>query len=119
MDMYREYILDLYHRPLNAGEVVNYSHKRLADNPLCGDDVSLTWTVEGGRIADIAHTSSGCAISIAATSLLTDHVKGKAVDMAASMAPEDAMALLQIPVSHTRFRCAQLGYHALQSGLRT
>lgn len=79
MDLYQEVILDHNRRPRNTGAVVDANRRARGDNPLCGDQLSLTLKVSGGRVENIAFEGHGCAISTASASLMTDAVKGKTV----------------------------------------
>jgi nitrogen fixation NifU-like protein len=85
-DLYREIILDHYRNPRRRGAVEHADGSLEADNPLCGDEINLTWRLEGDRLAEIAFTGKGCSISQAAASMLCDQVAGlprkDAVDLA-------------------------------------
>lgn len=76
-DLYQEVILDHVKRPRNFGSTIAASHRADGHNPLCGDKVTIFLKVEDDRITDIRFQGSGCAISIAAASLMTDAIKGK------------------------------------------
>ena len=76
-DLYQEVILDHGKRPRNFGPMATASHRANGDNPLCGDKVTVFLTVESGRIIDVRFQGSGCAISIASASLMTEAIKGK------------------------------------------
>ena len=78
-DLYREVILDHYKNPHNYGLLEPYDAQAEGQNPLCGDEVTVTvkFADDGETIADIGFEGRGCAISQAATSMLTDIVKGK------------------------------------------
>ena len=76
-ELYQEVILDHNRRPRNFRTIEGASHHADGHNPLCGDRLSLYVQVAGGRIADVAFVGSGCAISKASASLMTDAVKGQ------------------------------------------
>jgi nitrogen fixation NifU-like protein len=78
-------------------------------NPLCGDVIEIYLKVDNGKIADVSFTGSGCAISQAAASMLTELVKGKALDDIKKLAKDDVLGLLGIDVSYSRMKCALLG----------
>lgn len=113
--VYKEMILDLYRHPLNKKEIDNsdFSHREL--NPNCGDDISISINFEGDTVKDIGHSGVGCAISQAAVSLLTDELKQKTKNDIKTFSKDDMLELLQIPISHTRLKCALLGWKVLQS----
>ncbi|HTX63249.1 MAG TPA: SUF system NifU family Fe-S cluster assembly protein [Acidimicrobiales bacterium] len=79
-DLYREIILDHYRSPRNRGELDSPpAHRVEGFNPLCGDEVVVTLLVEGGRVADIKFSGSGCSISQSSASLMSSAVKGKSL----------------------------------------
>ena len=133
-DLYQEVILDHNKRPRNFRRIEPASHHADGFNPLCGDKLSLTMTIEGENITDVAFQGSGCAISKASASLMTDAVKGKSVEEARSLferfhrmvttppdAPVEDMGKLsafagvrEFPV---RVKCASLAWHTLKAAL--
>ena len=78
-DLYQEVILDHNRRPRNFGSIEAPSHHADGHNPLCGDKLSLTLKIENGVIGNAMFNGSGCAISKASASLMTDAIKGKSV----------------------------------------
>ena len=78
-DLYQEVILDHNRRPHNFRVIDAASAKQEGYNPLCGDRLTLYLTLDGDVIKDAAFQGSGCAISKASASLMTDAVKGKTV----------------------------------------
>ena len=84
-DLYQEVILDHNRHPRNFRRIDGASHRAEGHNPLCGDRLTLDVRVGGGRIADVAFQGSGCAISKASASLMTDAVKGQSLDEAREM----------------------------------
>jgi nitrogen fixation NifU-like protein len=82
-ELYRELILDHAKNPRHFGKLDVATHAAEGVNPLCGDKLKLYFTVdESGRIADARFEGSGCAISVASASLLTDTVIGLDTDRA-------------------------------------
>ncbi|MFT7647965.1 MAG: nitrogen fixation NifU-like protein [Candidatus Poriferisodalaceae bacterium] len=82
-DLYREIILDHYRNPRNKGELESPPASRTEGfNPLCGDEVVVTFETEGDVITDIRIGGQGCSISQASASMMTDAVKGKTLDEA-------------------------------------
>ena len=77
--MYREVILDHYKNPLGHGTLEAADAEAEGQNPLCGDEVSIyvAFGEDGETIAEVKFSGRGCAISQAATSMLTDLVKGR------------------------------------------
>jgi nitrogen fixation NifU-like protein len=73
--------------------------------------------VRDGRIADVAFTGRGCAISQASASLLTDELRGKTLDEAARLTSDDVLDLLGIEISPARLKCALLSLDTLEHAL--
>jgi nitrogen fixation NifU-like protein len=78
-ELYQQVILDHNRKPRNFGTLDPCSHRAHGINPLCGDDIDVTLTIEDGRVSDIKFMGSGCAISQASGSMMTVNVKGKTV----------------------------------------
>jgi nitrogen fixation NifU-like protein len=78
-ELYQEVILDHNKRPRNYRTLESPTRVAKGHNPLCGDRLTLYVNLEGNRIADLAFEGSGCAISKASASLMTEAVKGKTV----------------------------------------
>lgn len=116
-DMYREQILDLYQNPLNHGELNPHDFSYEEDNPLCGDVIRIDVRLDDhGRVADVAWSGDGCAISQAAASLLTEEIKGMTVAELKTFDKETLLELLGIPLSMARIKCALLSLKVLKAG---
>ncbi|MGQ9591069.1 MAG: Fe-S cluster assembly sulfur transfer protein SufU [Planctomycetota bacterium] len=76
-DLYREVILDHYHRPRGRKELACPDVTEEGQNPLCGDEVRVSLQFEGDVVKDVAVTGRGCAISTAAGSMLAEILPGK------------------------------------------
>jgi nitrogen fixation protein NifU and related proteins len=76
-DLYQEAILDHHRKPRNFGKLERANRKADGYNPLCGDKLIVYIQIENGILADIAFTGSGCAISTASASIMTECLKGK------------------------------------------
>ncbi|HEV2845320.1 MAG TPA: SUF system NifU family Fe-S cluster assembly protein [Thermoanaerobaculia bacterium] len=79
-DLYQEVILDHNRRPRNFGPLPAANRQAEGHNPLCGDQVTVFLDLEEGRIRDLAFQGSGCAISKASASLMTEALKGLSVE---------------------------------------
>ncbi len=116
--LYKQYILDFYRNPLNKGKLDPCDLHASGTNQTCGDKIEITIRLDKDRrIVEIKHMGVGCAISQASISLLTDKVKGMLVDEINTMKKEEAIALLNVPISHTREKCATLGWIILQKAV--
>lgn len=117
-DMYREHILDHYKHPRNFGLVKDPSVDHNANNPLCGDEIRLTFKVnDKNEVADVKFTGRGCAISQASASLLTSRVKGKSLDEIKLIDRDAVTTMLGIPISPVRLKCALLSLAVLREGI--
>jgi nitrogen fixation NifU-like protein len=109
-ELYREQILEHYKRPHNFGRLERADLEFEDSNPFCGDEQHLTIVLdEQGRVADVAFEGKGCAISTAATSLLTDELEGRTREEMLALPKEFVLDLLGIEISATRMKCALLG----------
>jgi nitrogen fixation protein NifU and related proteins len=115
-ELYREQILEHYKRPHNFGRLENADLEFEDTNPFCGDEQHVTIRLDGdGRVAEIAFEGQGCAISTAATSLLTDELVGKTREELLALPKEEVLDLLGIEISATRMKCAMLGLKVVKS----
>ena len=115
-ELYRDQILEHYKRPHNFGHVDAPDLEFEDTNPLCGDEQRVTIRLDGDdRVAEIAFEGKGCAISTAATSLLTDELAGKTREELLRLPKEYVLELLGIEISATRMKCAMLGLKVVKS----
>ncbi len=118
MDIYREQIIDLHEHPLNFGELETADYIHEDDNPLCGDIIRIAIKLDdSGRVSQVAWTGSGCAISQASASLLTETIKGMSLADIRTFSPERLLDLVGVPLSQARQKCALLSLKVLQSGV--
>jgi len=116
--LYREVILDHYKNPRNHGLLEPSDAHAEGQNPLCGDEVSVSVRLgEGGVIEEVGFEGRGCAISQAATSMLTDLVRGRTAEQVAAMPKEELLEELGIPLTPVRLKCAILGLGVLKLAL--
>lgn len=133
-ELYQEVILDHSKNPRNFGDLKGASHHAEGFNPLCGDRITLYLQIENNQIIDARFEGSGCAISTASASLMTDSLKGKTVSQAqklfqqfhhlvtedgATEQPElDKLNILAgVHAFPMRVKCATLAWHTLLSAL--
>ena len=117
--LYREVILDHYKNPHNYGTLEPADAHADGQNPLCGDEVSVSvrFAGDGETIDEIAFEGRGCAISQAATSMLTDLVKGRTATEVATLPKEELLEEIGIPLTPVRLKCAILGLGVLKVAL--
>ena len=78
--LYREHILDHFHNPRHRGQLQGATHSYEAWNPLCGDKLIFDIMVQDGQLKGIAYEGEGCAISLAAASILSEEIIGRSVE---------------------------------------
>ena len=134
-DLYQATILDHYKKPRNLGRPTNATRSAEGDNPLCGDRVTVHVHVdESGVVSDVGFEGSGCAISTASASLMTESIKGRPISeveklfdrfhdvVTGSGSPEDPdLGKLAVFVGvrdyPLRVKCATLAWHTLRAAL--
>jgi nitrogen fixation NifU-like protein len=133
-DLYQEVILDHNRRPRNFRVLDQPSHHAEGYNPLCGDRLMLYLKVDGDVVTEVGFQGSGCAISRASASLMTDAVKGKPVVEVRALfdrfhrmvttAPDSAVeslgklsVLAGVRAFPVRVKCASLAWHTLKAAL--
>ena len=116
-DLYRDYILEHYRRPHNFGVLESPTASHEGANPLCGDRITMQLGIRDGKVAEVAFTGRGCAISQASASLLTDEVKGMTVEAASAFRADELLDLLGIEISPARLKCAMLSLETLDAAL--
>ena len=133
-DLYQEVILDHNRRPHNFRVIDNASATQEGFNPLCGDRLTLYLTLDGDTIKDVAFQGSGCAISKASASLMTDAIKGKKVAEVRELFEQFHRMITSDPGSPiadigklsvlagvrdfpTRVKCASLAWHTMKAAV--
>src|SRR5512132_421886 len=117
--LYREVILDHYKNPRGHGALEDADAHAEGQNPLCGDEVSISvrFAEDGDTIDEIGFEGRGCAISQAATSMLTEMVQGRKASEVATLPKEELLEEIGIPLTPVRMKCAILGLGVLKVAL--
>lgn len=134
--LYQDVILEHNRSPKNFGELPGASTQAAGRNPMCGDEVTVWLQVEGDTIRDVSFVGSGCAISKASASMMTQAVKGKTRAEAEAVferfhamvtgqhsdpAHDPALGKLKVFAGVARFptrvKCASLAWHAMAEAL--
>jgi nitrogen fixation protein NifU and related proteins len=115
-ELYRDQILEHYKRPHNFGRLDDFDLEYEDNNPFCGDEQHVFLKLgEDGKIAEVSFEGQGCAISTAATSLLTDELEGMSPEEILALPKDYVLELLGIDISATRMKCALLGLKIVKS----
>lgn len=137
MDLYREEILEHWQNPQNFGVMPKADIVIEQVNPLCGDEVTFYFKLAnqahprgvqgrsqahpageksypGGVIRDVRFTGSGCAISMASASILSEAIKGKSISKLSEITGQDVLGLIGGPVAPARLKCAFLALEAVK-----
>jgi nitrogen fixation NifU-like protein len=135
-DLYQEVILDHNKNPRNYREIENADKAAEGNNPLCGDQLKVFLDMEDDKVADVAFVGSGCAISKASASMMTQAVKGKSREEAEILFDEFHRMVLgeldeESEDNHlgkltifagvrefpARVKCASLSWHTMKAAL--
>jgi len=132
-ELYQQVIIDHNHNPRNFYEIEHPSHSAKGHNPLCGDKVDIYLTIEENIITEVSFMGSGCAISKASSSLMTEALLGKTVAEAQQLfdsvhnmitsGQTDVNAIGKLAVLSgvhkfpARVKCAILPWHAMKNAL--
>jgi nitrogen fixation protein NifU and related proteins len=117
--LYREVILDHYKNPRGHGLLDDPDAQADGQNPLCGDEVSIyvAFDSDGDTIDEVKFSGRGCAISQAATSMLTEMVRGRSATEVATLPRDELLEEIGIPLTPVRLKCALLGLSTLKLAL--
>lgn len=133
-ELYQELILDHHKRPRNFGKLLHGAHHAEGYNPLCGDRTTVYLRLRDGVVEDVRFEGTGCAISTASASLMSEAIKGKTIDQVRVLANRihqlivaeestDTEGLGKLAVLAgvrqfpTRVKCATLAWHTLTAAL--
>jgi nitrogen fixation NifU-like protein len=133
-ELYKEVILDHYKNPRNKRSLPQAGLSCRKNNPLCGDEITVHARIDDGRVAEVAFEGSGCSISQASASMLTEAVAGKSFADAEDLATRfrgmmegkvepdedtfgDLMALKGVVKYPVRIKCAVLAWDVFQEAL--
>lgn len=116
--LYREQLLDHYRHPRNYGKLSEYSAQADGHNPLCGDAVQVQLQLSNGVVAKMHFTGQGCAISMAAASLLSEYVAGHPTVDVQQLGLPAIESLLNVKLPPARIKCGLLALEAVQAALR-
>jgi len=118
-------VIELSKRPINAGKLDDADIVKIGKNLSCGDQVSIYVKLAnseqglGNRvIAEVKFEGTGCSISIASASLLSETLKGKSFEEVLQLGPEEIQKILGLELGPSRLKCALLPLDTIQQGIR-
>ena len=117
-DMYQDHILDHYESPYHRMTLEHPTLDWRDLNPLCGDEVRIQACLDDhGHLAQVGFDGKGCIISLAAASMLMEAVEGKTLTEVKQMDRQEMLALLGVPLTTMRVKCAMLALRTLQKAI--
>lgn len=115
--MYSDRVMDHFTNPRNVGEIEQPDGVGQVGNPVCGDIMRITISVNNGRISDIKFRTFGCAAAIAASSMITEMAKGKTIEEALELT-NAAVAEALDGLPPVKMHCSNLAADALHEAIR-
>lgn len=116
-NLYKEKIIDHYKNPRNFGEIADSDYSAHLTNSVCGDEVTYYLCVKDGVVEKAGFKGSGCAISIAASSMLSEKLVGMKLEDIKELNNEFVLNLLGIKGRSPRLKCAILGLQAAKRAI--
>jgi nitrogen fixation NifU-like protein len=116
--LYQDLLVEHFKYPENKKELPQANFTVHEHNPSCGDRISMQGIITDNILSDVGFGGSGCVISQASASMLTQDCLGKSITAILALTPEYMTALVGIPLGPTRLKCALISLQALQQGLR-
>lgn len=116
--LYQDLLVEHFKYPENKKELPQANFTVHEHNPSCGDRISMQGIITDNILSDVGFGGSGCVISQASASMLTQDCLGKSITAILALKPEYMTALVGIPLGPTRLKCALISLQALQQGLR-
>jgi len=115
--LYQEELMDHYKYPRNNKPIENPDFSVSELNPSCGDRIAIAGKISGNIITGLGFSGSGCVISQATASMLTEYCLGKTVELALGLSKNDIITMVGLEMGPTRLKCALLSLQVLQHGL--
>ena len=115
--LYSEKLLDHFRHPRNYGALTEPDVSYESFNPLCGDRIRIELKLEDKNVKEARFRGDGCAISIAAASLLTEILTGR--DICDAVSNEELIDALESDIQPSRIQCALLSLEAVRAGLKS
>jgi len=115
---YQKVLMEHYKNPKCKKKINDPDFSSGHDNPACGDQLSIEGKVKDGVVTEIGFEGSGCVISMAAASMLTDYCLGKTVKELLNLTKDDILKMIGVQLGPNRLHCALLSLEALHKALK-
>ncbi len=117
-NLYKQNIIDHYKNPRNEGVLSNSTNAADLKNASCGDEISVQLLVEDGTIKDVKFKGSGCAISVAGMSMLSEKLIGMKLSEFEKLDEQFILELLGMDKTSPRIKCATIGWETVKKAVR-
>jgi nitrogen fixation protein NifU and related proteins len=117
-DLYKQKIIDHYKNPRNQGELSDFTYRAQVANSVCGDEVTIFLKEEDGKITEVGYKGTGCAISMAGISMLSEKLKGMTAKEIDALPNTYILTLLGMEEKSPRLKCALLSIEAARRAVR-
>ena len=115
---FRDMLMEHYHHPRNVGQIESPDFSSVEYNHSCGDQIQIEGRIKQGVLVELGFIGSGCILSQAVASIITDNCKGKTINQVLALDKDYIQNLIGMTLGPTRLRCAMLPLYAMQHGLR-
>lgn len=116
MPVYSDKVMDHFTNPRNVGEIENADGIGEEGNPVCGDMMTFYIKVKDNKLEDVKFKTFGCGAAIAVSSMVSEMAKGKTLEEAGKITPEQVAKELE-GLPKNKFHCSNLGAQALQKAI--
>jgi nitrogen fixation NifU-like protein len=116
MPVYSDKVMDHFTNPRNVGEIENADGIGEEGNPVCGDMMTFYIKVKDNKLEDVKFKTFGCGAAIAVSSMVSEMAKGKTLEEASKITPEQVAKELE-GLPKNKFHCSNLGAQALQKAI--
>ena len=116
MPVYSDKVMDHFTNPRNVGEIENADGIGEEGNPVCGDMMTFYIKVKDNKLEDVKFKTFGCGAAIAVSSMVSEMAKGKTLEEAEKITPEQVAQELE-GLPKNKFHCSNLGAQALQKAI--
>lgn len=116
--LYKQKIIDHYKSPRNFHKLDKYDYHIQLSNSVCGDEITLYLKADDGKISGVGFTGTGCAISMAGMSMLSEKLVGMTLEEAKNLDKKYVLDLLGMQEKSPRLKCAILGLEAVKGAIK-